>query len=95
VRHAASPPDTHVAWRLCDTRSVLVASRESGDGLRDPALGWTGHVKGKLEVRTISGDHLSMQDEANTRAFAQVLRELVQCAEAAVRSYAKAIGAMP
>ena len=27
VRHAAAPPDTHVAWRLCDTRSVLVASR--------------------------------------------------------------------
>lgn len=27
IRHAASVPDTHVAWPLCDTRSVLVASR--------------------------------------------------------------------
>ncbi len=27
VRHVASVPDTHVAWKLCDTRSVLVASR--------------------------------------------------------------------
>lgn len=27
IRHAASVPDTHVAWLLCDTRSVLVASR--------------------------------------------------------------------
>jgi len=28
IRHTASPPDTHVAWPLCSTRSVLVASRE-------------------------------------------------------------------
>jgi len=27
IRHTASPPDTHVAWPLCPTRSVLVASR--------------------------------------------------------------------
>ena len=27
IRHAASAPDTHVAWLLCRTRSVLVASR--------------------------------------------------------------------
>ncbi|RZL89714.1 MAG: LysR family transcriptional regulator [Variovorax sp.] len=27
IRHAASVPDTHVAWLLCPTRSVLVASR--------------------------------------------------------------------
>lgn len=27
IRHTASPPDTHVAWMLCTTRSVLVASR--------------------------------------------------------------------
>jgi DNA-binding transcriptional LysR family regulator len=28
IRHTASPPDTHVAWPLCTTRSVLVASRD-------------------------------------------------------------------
>ena len=28
IRHTASPPDTHVAWPLCQTRSVLVASRD-------------------------------------------------------------------
>jgi len=27
IRHTAAPPDTHVAWTLCRTRSVLVASR--------------------------------------------------------------------
>lgn len=27
IRHTAAPPDTHVAWPLCRTRSVLVASR--------------------------------------------------------------------
>lgn len=27
VRHAAAPPETHVAWTLASTRSVLVASR--------------------------------------------------------------------
>jgi DNA-binding transcriptional LysR family regulator len=26
IRHTAAPPDTHVAWTLCRTRSVLVAS---------------------------------------------------------------------
>ena len=28
IRHTAAPPDTHVAWQLCATRSVLVASRD-------------------------------------------------------------------
>jgi len=28
VRHTATPPDTHVAWPLCTTRSVLVASAD-------------------------------------------------------------------
>ncbi|PUE62457.1 LysR family transcriptional regulator [Limnohabitans sp. 2KL-17] len=27
IRHTARPPDTHVAWTLCDTESVLVATR--------------------------------------------------------------------
>lgn len=27
IRHADSAPDTHVAWTLCETRSVLVATR--------------------------------------------------------------------
>lgn len=26
IRHGASAPDTHVAWKLCETRTVLVAS---------------------------------------------------------------------
>lgn len=26
IRHTASPPDTHVAWTLCTTRSLLVAT---------------------------------------------------------------------
>ncbi|WP_233857131.1 LysR family transcriptional regulator [Paraburkholderia sp. HD33-4] len=27
IRHTAEPPDTHVAWKLCDTDSVIVATR--------------------------------------------------------------------
>lgn len=27
IRHTAQPPDTHVAWPLCETHSVLVASK--------------------------------------------------------------------
>ena len=27
IRHTAAPPDTHVAWTLCNTQSVLVATR--------------------------------------------------------------------
>ena len=27
IRHTAAPPDTHVAWPLCSTRSILVATR--------------------------------------------------------------------
>jgi DNA-binding transcriptional LysR family regulator len=27
IRHVSSVPDTHVAWKLCETRSVLVAVR--------------------------------------------------------------------
>ena len=27
IRHTAAPPDTHVAWALCGTRSWLVGSR--------------------------------------------------------------------
>ncbi|MEM5382948.1 LysR family transcriptional regulator [Paraburkholderia phymatum] len=27
IRHSAEPPDTHVAWKLCDTYSVIVATR--------------------------------------------------------------------
>ena len=27
VRHTSAPPDTHVAWKLCASRSLLVASR--------------------------------------------------------------------
>jgi DNA-binding transcriptional LysR family regulator len=27
VRHSAQVPDTHVAWKLCDTHSVIVATR--------------------------------------------------------------------
>ena len=26
VRHTSAPPDNHVAWKLCESRSVLVAS---------------------------------------------------------------------
>jgi thioesterase domain-containing protein len=59
---------------------------ESGDALADPALGWTGFAQGRLEVRTMPGDHLSMQQASNIRAFAEVLRDLVLSAESRPRA---------
>ncbi|APW40550.1 LysR family transcriptional regulator [Rhodoferax koreense] len=37
VRHTAAPPDTHVAWELCRTYSLLVASRAYLDRCGSPA----------------------------------------------------------
>ncbi|MEO0003475.1 MAG: HTH-type transcriptional regulator DmlR [Pseudomonadota bacterium] len=36
IRHSATAPDTHVAWTLCDTRSVLVATRAYLERLGSP-----------------------------------------------------------
>jgi DNA-binding transcriptional LysR family regulator len=36
IRHAASVPETHVAWVLCETRSVLVANRAYLRGRKAP-----------------------------------------------------------
>lgn len=36
IRHTDNPPDTHVAWLLCDTHSVLVASRSYLDDHGEP-----------------------------------------------------------
>ncbi|WP_126285627.1 LysR family transcriptional regulator [Burkholderia stagnalis] len=37
IRHATTAPQTHVAWKLCDTRSLLVASRAYLDARGTPA----------------------------------------------------------
>ncbi|AKJ32168.1 LysR family transcriptional regulator [Caldimonas brevitalea] len=37
VRHSQAAPDTHVAWPLCDTRSVLVAHRDYLERAGTPA----------------------------------------------------------
>ena len=37
IRHSASAPETHVAWRLCDTKTVLVASAAYLDARGMPA----------------------------------------------------------
>jgi DNA-binding transcriptional LysR family regulator len=37
LRHTASPPETHVAWTLAPTRSILAASRSYLDGVGAPA----------------------------------------------------------
>jgi DNA-binding transcriptional LysR family regulator len=46
IRHTSSPPDTHVAWRLRDTRSVLVASPAylAGRGAPQAPLDLAGHA---------------------------------------------------
>lgn len=37
VRHTSAPPDSHVAWKLCDSRTLLVASPAYLDGRGEPA----------------------------------------------------------
>jgi len=43
VRHTTAPPDNHVAWKLCDSRTLLVASagylRRRGTPARPSELG--------------------------------------------------------
>ncbi len=36
IRHTTTAPQTHVAWKLCDTRSLLVASRDYLDARGAP-----------------------------------------------------------
>ncbi|WP_268800967.1 LysR family transcriptional regulator [Pseudomonas huanghezhanensis] len=36
IRHSQQVPDTHVAWKLCETRSVLVATRSYLDRVGTP-----------------------------------------------------------
>ncbi len=49
IRHTARPPDTHVAWTLCETRSCLVAS--------DDYLARRGHPAHPSELAADLGLH--------------------------------------
>jgi thioesterase domain-containing protein len=51
---------------------------EVGDALDDPALGWSELVLGRLDLRTMPGDHLSMLDPAYLPSMAGVVRDLVR-----------------
>ena len=51
---------------------------ETGDVLKDPALGWSDLVQGRIDVRTMPGDHLAMLDPANLPVMADILAEFVR-----------------
>jgi thioesterase domain-containing protein len=40
---------------------------ETGEALKDPALGWSDLVGGQITMRSMPGDHLAMLDMANCR----------------------------
>ncbi|MGH7030605.1 MAG: alpha/beta fold hydrolase, partial [Stellaceae bacterium] len=65
---------------------------ESGESLDDPGLGWSELVEGRLEIRTMPGDHLSMLDPAHLPSMAGILRELVRDGLARYRREAAAAG---
>ncbi|GHD52805.1 hypothetical protein GCM10017083_28680 [Thalassobaculum fulvum] len=51
---------------------------EPADSLADPGLGWTELVQGRLDVRTMPGDHLSILDGDNLPVMADLVAELVR-----------------
>jgi len=56
---------------------------ETGDALKDPGLGWTDLVQGKITVRSMPGDHLAMLDPANLPVMGNIIVDLVRDALAA------------
>lgn len=50
---------------------------EPDDSLRDPGLGWTPLVEGRIEVRRMPGDHLSILDPDNLPSMAAIFRSLI------------------
>jgi thioesterase domain-containing protein len=53
---------------------------EPADSLADPGLGWTELLQGRLDVRTMPGDHLSILDGDNLPMMADLVAELVRTA---------------
>jgi amino acid adenylation domain-containing protein len=65
---------------------------ESGEQLKDPALGWSDLVEGRVTVRTMPGDHLAMLNPANLPVMADIMVELVQ---EALSGYLRSLGLTP
>ena len=53
---------------------------EPTDSLPDPGLGWTDLVQGRLEVRTMPGDHLSILDGDGLPVMARPVGQIVGAA---------------
>jgi DNA-binding transcriptional LysR family regulator len=74
IRHAHAPPDTHVAWVLCETRSLLVASasylRRHGTPAHPSEL--TAH-SALLYLRDTAGQSWSFSREGARRGAEQVI----------------------
>jgi amino acid adenylation domain-containing protein len=51
---------------------------ETMDALNDPTLGWGSLVQGKVEVRSMPGDHMAMLNPANLTVMARVMKDLVR-----------------
>lgn len=69
IRHTQAPPDTHVAWVLCPSRSVLVASgdylRRQGTPTHPSEL--AGH-QCLLYLRGLAGQNWSFEREGTRKA---------------------------
>ena len=50
---------------------------EPADSIADPGLGWTDLVQGRLDIRTMPGDHLSILDGDGLPVMAALVAELV------------------
>jgi thioesterase domain-containing protein len=68
---------------------------ETGEALDDPALGWSGLVGGRIDIRTMPGNHLSMLDPAHLPNLAGILRELARDGLARYRREALAANDRP
>jgi hypothetical protein len=51
---------------------------ETMDALSDPTLGWGSLVQGKVEVRSMPGDHMAMLNPANLTVMARIMTDLVR-----------------
>lgn len=74
IRHAHEPPETHVAWVLCESRSLLVASRDYLRRYGTPAhpSELAGH-RCVLYLRGTSGQNWSFERKAGRRPVERVV----------------------
>jgi thioesterase domain-containing protein len=51
---------------------------ETADALNDPTLGWGSLVQGKVDARSMPGDHMAMLNPVNLAVMARIMTDLVR-----------------